>query len=143
MVRQTARSQVDAWASSEDYRYEDACSLYREGHLIPRQVADFLDALEDRFDNIEVAATGCPSCFSSDAEVAVWYVAQSGGTSIALRYDSDDDADMTDEEVGEVLTEVADDHEVDWSWDNDPAHSVMVGPGADYYERKAEREADN
>lgn len=118
--------------SSADYKATNGvCSLFDARHGVSGDIAAVLDAVADCFDDVEVAATGCGSCFDTDATVGVFYTAQSPGTaqSLYLKYDVDDDADVTRYGVGAAIVGAAHAVGVPVEWDGDTSTAIHVGDG--------------
>lgn len=114
---------------SERFKYQDACSLYSEGHVIAEEFADVLEALEEHLTDVEVAATGCPSCFVSDADHAVWYVAQNPDNAterLAFKYDVDDDAELSRVGLGHLIAGLARQHGLTVEWDGTAMSAVVA-----------------
>ena len=112
--------------SSTTLKHESACSLFDDTHGIADAFHDVLNDIGG--DDIEVAASGCGSCFRSDAPMAVFYVAQGSGTDeLALKYDTNEDARLTREELGELICETADAQGVEYSWNGSTDKCVILG----------------
>jgi len=111
--------------SSTTLKHDSACSLFDDGHRIASKFYDVLDDIES---DIAVAASGCGTCFHTDAPMAVFYIAQGSGTDeLALKYDADNDARLTREELGEYICATADAHGVEYSWNGSTDMCVILG----------------
>lgn len=118
-------------ALSEDYLHESACSLWEEDHRVHDLFIDVLERVVlDAPISVDMGAAGCGSCFNIDQEEysgAIYWVAQGDGyDKLAVKYDTVTDGfDAT--ELGELITNVADTHDVQWSWSGSTMDSVILG----------------
>lgn len=119
---------------SERLRHETACSLFEEGHYIADEFVDVIEEVEFSVDgSYDYGASGCGSCFHTDADAAVFWVAQGDASErVALKFDVDDDAAITRQDLGGMICKAAEECHVPYSWNGDPQKCVILGEEDEY-----------
>jgi len=122
---------IEITVSSTVYKHEDACELFNPSHEIPEEVADVVEAFDDK-DRCRAVASGCNTCSSYEMEenddvfMYVYYVAQSqtdGGVYFGYG------GDPSIENVARQLVECAEEQGVNAEWDGDTSTKVLIGGG--------------
>jgi hypothetical protein len=111
---------------SSVFKHQDTCSLFNPEHKVSDKIADLFEELGDR--DIVVKSTGCGSCFHSDQDKVVFFVAQDRGVqdSLHLKYGTSDDEEMSDKELACEILQAADEVGLDTDWNGSTARCVEV-----------------
>lgn len=109
------------------YLHETACGLQEEGHEIREEFVELIKEVASRADfSVDYGSAGCGSCFHSEDDAALFWVAQGDATdSLYLKYGSDGYTDELLDLVGEVA------EEMDVGYSRPPTSSLSIYLGAD------------
>lgn len=123
-------------AIAADYEHETACGLIDPESMVSMDFIEVFEALQSHTDlHVDWGAAGCGTCFHTDADIGVYWVAQRNAVDrMHVNYGSTAD-ELTTEDVGHLLGEVAADLDVPYSWDGDTNHTFVLGD-ADYYDEE-------
>ena len=140
------RSNTQGYTPSTEYKHPNACGLFSEEHQIPDEVAEVLDAIDSEFgDDIEVAASGCGSCYTTSKPLAVFYTAQRSGPQddLYLKFDADEGERNipTREGLGRAVCRIAEAHGVEWTWNGNTDKAIGIGLD-DGYDENIDVEVD-
>lgn len=118
---------------SEPHLHESACGLQDEEHHI---ATDFVDVLREVAETTEYSvdwgAAGCGSCFHTQADIGLYWVAQNDATDdVPIGYGSNTD-ELDTKDVGDMICEAAESLGVDYSWNGSSRSRVILGVD-DYY----------
>lgn len=116
---------------ADAYLHDSACGLQDDNAQVRD---DFIDVIEETLKRTgpgrttDWGAAGCGSCFHSDADAVIFWVAQGDSVdSMVLKYDVGDDSEMSRSDLGELIVDTAEDLGVAVSWNNDPSTCVFLG----------------
>lgn len=114
--------------------HESACSLADEDHYIADEFVDVIEEVQFNVDgSYDYGAAGCGSCFVSDADAVIFWVAQNDASErVSLKFDVDDDADITRAELGRLICDTAEECHVPYSWNGDAGMCVILGEEDEY-----------
>lgn len=121
---------------SSEHLHETACGLQEGEHYVRDDLIDVIEhverVVEKRGLTFDWGAAGCGSCFHTDADAAVFWVAQGDGTKdVALNFDSTSD-ELSREELGDIILNCSDAQGVPASWNGDTSKCVIVGVNGAY-----------
>lgn len=119
---------------STEHLHESACDLYADDHRIADDFIEVIEKVVQRAGaqgvDIDWGAAGCGSCFHIDEDEydgAVYWIAQNDGQEMeSIKFDVTSDQ-MTREELGHLIVEVAEECSVPVSWNGDTSSSVFLG----------------
>lgn len=133
----TATNDIET-VPSEEYKHEDACSMFDPDHEIPAETADVLDKLNE-MSGVRAVAGGCGTCAAhalhheDDTECYVHFTAQNTSDLVFVGYGTVEGNDTDARVVAHLVMDVCNQMDVPADWTGDTAQTVCIGD-ANYYE---------
>jgi hypothetical protein len=122
-----------ATASAEKYRHESACPLMDPHTEVAEQFIEVFREVNRRLpDNVTAdwGASGCGSCFHTDAAMGLYWVAQHDA--VDKMYVGYRPGPVPASELGELVAEAAEAVGVGFSWTGDISDVMVLGDGEHY-----------
>lgn len=111
-----------------EYEHESACPLISEHAEVSEDLLAVFRELEDLAPvSVDWGAAGCGTCFTTDADIGVYWVAQNDAVDkMFVGYGSDT---LPDSAVAGMLQQAAEHVGVESSWSGTTSKTVCLGDG--------------
>jgi hypothetical protein len=123
--------QSETYAAATEYEHESACPLINDHARVSEDFLAVFRELEDLAPvSVDWGAAGCGTCFNTDADIGVYWVAQNDAVDMMfVGYGSDT---LPSSAVAGMLQQAAEHVGVKSSWPGTTAKTVCLG-SEDYY----------
>jgi hypothetical protein len=125
--------QTETTVPATKYEHESACPLISDHATVAEEFIEVFRELEDLAPvSVDWGAAGCGTCFNTDADIGVYWVAQNDAVdTMFIGYGSDT---LPASAVAGMVQQAASNVGVETSWAGDTSKTVCLGSD-DYYPR--------